>query len=381
MNRAGIILSIACVLICPGSLSAQSQKKPVRLLINTGVDTSNHDISEVIRLWGNYLNSNPDSVADNPYWLTAEKKMFAQPDLVDHTWWSPSLYTHLRINKPTVLSVSQLNNGFRIRTLFGSAADSGYAGVAAITEIAAKKEGEVYRLCNILPYNTASWGKETIGSITFHFPADHAFNTSLAEHMNRFVDSLRSVWHLEPVAVDYYFAGTKDSMFKALGYDYLMTEGNIARPGGYTQVKNRLIISGGSNEWYPHEFVHIYINPHFPKAHSYFSEGYATLLGGSRGHDLEWHIRRTEAYLTDHPDVDLLNLNNIDYTTSTVYVVGGLICRMAEEKGGVDLIKKLLGYGNEDEDFRNAMNDVFGVDQKDLNQFIKAKISEYAKRP
>ncbi len=362
-------------------LQAQSRQKPIRVLINTGVDTSNHEIAEIIRLWKNYLNSNPDSVADNPYWLTEEKKRYAQPDLVDHTWWSPSLYANMPLNRPTVLSVSQLKDGFRIRTLFGSAVDSGYAGVGAITEIAAKKEEGVYKLCNILPYNTASWGKETVGSITFHFPPEHTFNTSLARRMNQFVDSLRGLWQFDPIPVDYYFAGTKDSMFKALGFDYLMTEGNVARPGGYSQVRNHVILSGGSNEWYPHEFVHMYINPQFPKHHYYIGEGYATLLGGSQGHDLGWHIRRTDSWLKDHPDTDIMNLDKIDYATSTVYVVGGLICRMAEEKGGLALIRKLMEYGTTDDDFHRAMRDVFGVDEKDLNQFVKAKISEYAKKP
>ena len=368
-----------CTIALMIPLSALPQRKPVKVQINVGVDTANHEIGAVVHLWQEYLNSRADSAHDNPLWLAAERERYTNFDLVNHTWFSPSLYGLMRAYKPTVLSVSQISGGFKIRTLFSYPSDSGFANVLAITELAAKKEDGVYKLGNMLTDNTAGWGHETVGSITFHFPPGHTFNTPLAEHMNKFVDSIRTLWKMEPIPVDYYFAGTVDSVYKAIGIDYVMTSGNIPRPGGYTQIQNHLVFAGGSNEWYPHEFVHIYINPRFPGANPYFSEGYAALLGGSRGHDLDWHIRRTNSYLQDHPGADLLSLNNIDFATGTVYVVGGLICRMADEKGGLDLLRKLFGYGGEEQDFYRAMKDVFGVEQNKLNQFLRDKISEYAR--
>jgi hypothetical protein len=53
---------------------------------------------------------------------------------------------------------------------------------------------------------------------------------------------------------------------------------------------------------------------------------------------------------------------------------------MAEEKGGLPLIRKLMTYGREDADFDKAVQDVFGVDKKDLGKFLRQKLSEYALR-
>ncbi len=92
---------------------------------------------------------------------------------------------------------------------------------------------------------------------------------------------------------------------------------------------------------YPHEFVHIYINPLFPNAHQYFLEGYATLLGGSSNHELSWHLKRNFEYLKTHPEIDILHFDGVDPHVYAQYFIGGLLCKMAEEKGGIPMIRKL----------------------------------------
>jgi hypothetical protein len=378
--------SIAIILFLSATAVVFAQQSPIRLEVSSTVDTSNSDISQVIRLWGNYLNSNPDSAYVNPYWSESEQRRYKPFDFVAHTWWSPGLYEQwLGHCKVSILSVSRVGESYVVRTLFYSLPrrDSGKVNVISIFQTGARRENGSFKLCNVLPINTRSWQKERVGSITFVFPPDHRFNRALAIRMNRFINSLAADWRISVVPVEYYFADDVDRVYKAVGHDYYPAEGNNKGPGGYTAVKNRFILAGGSGEWYPHEFVHIYINPLFPNANTYFLEGYATLLGGSRGHDLSWHLRQNYDFLKSHPEVDALTFNGIDPHIAAQhlpqYFIGGLLCKMALDKGGIPMLRKLMSYGKEDEDLYRAIQDVFGVDKQHVNGFILDSMAKYAK--
>jgi len=196
--------------------------------------------------------------------------------------------------------------------------------------------------------------------------------------MSSFIDSLAAIWQIPPVQTDYCFADDIDRVAKALGFDYWPAEGNEIGPRGFTDSKNRIIYSGGSDEWYPHEFVHININPLFPNAHHYFLEGYATLVGGSSGHDLSWHLRRNYEYIKAHPEVDALTFKGVDLHKPAQYFIGGLLCKMAQEKGGLPAIRKLMTYGSTDDELYRAIRDTFGVSKQDVNSFLRKKLAEYA---
>jgi len=360
-----------------------AQQFHVHIYVNGGIDTANVEISRVIRVWDKYLNSNPDSTYDNPFWLTAEKKQYPKYDFLNTAYFSPSLYSFLPHWKATVMSVSPIDSAFVIRTLFATQTDSGFTRPFCIAEIIATKENREYKLCNILPVNTKSWRRENIGTITFIFPSSHHFNRELAQRMNAFVDSLTTIWNVRPVATDFYLADDLSEIMKMRGFDFYIGEGNNRGPGGVADIANRIVFGAGQDEWYPHEFVHIYINPLFPNAHHYFLEGYAAMLGGSKGHDLTWHMKRMNRYLEEHRELnlnDLLAFWHFDTATDPQYVFGGLLCRLALEKGGMPALKRLMSFGTEDKDFYKAVETVLGVKQEELNEFIRTKLSEYATR-
>jgi hypothetical protein len=106
-------------------------------------------------------------------------------------------------------------------------------------------------------------------------------------------------------------------------------------------------------------------------------------LGGLGNGRLSWHLNRLNRYLQEHKEI---NLNNpfsfwhMDFTTDPQKVIGGLLCQMAEAKGGLPAIKKLFSYGNSDEQFYAAVNAVFGVSNEQLNDFLRKNISKYAER-
>ncbi len=377
--RITTILSL--VFLCCSILFPQ--KLHVHLYLAPAIDTSNTDIAHVIQLWSNYLNSNPDSLYDNPHWLTYEKLKYKKYDFLNSVYFSPSLYYLTANYKPTVMSVLKADSGLIIRTLFASQADSGFSRPFCITRIMAKKQGDEFRLCNILPVNTKSWQRETVGSITFIFPPNHQFNSQLAQRMNSFVDSLTAIWNIKSFPTEFYIANDLSEIMQIRGFDFYVGESYNRGTGGLTDVANRIVFGGGQDEWYPHEFVHVYINPLFPNAHHYFLEGYAALLGGSKGHDLPWHMKRMRYYLEDHRDLDLNNLLafwHLDSYTDPQYVFGGLLCKLALEKGGMPVLKQLFSFGTEEKDFYNAVETIFGIKQKQLNQFIRIKLAEQAAR-
>jgi hypothetical protein len=333
----------------------------------------------VIHLWEGYLNSNPDSSYDNPYWLTSEKRQFKKFDFLNTAYFNPSLYSFLPRWKPTIMSVVKIENGFVIRTLFAMQTDSGFSRPFCTGLVAATKEDGKYRLCNILPINTKSWQRETVGSITFVFPSSHRFNKELAARMNAFVDSLTTMWSLKQSPVEFYLADNLSDIMRMRGFDFYIGEGYNQGVGGVTDIENRIVFGGGQNEWYPHEFVHIYTNPLFPKAHRYFLEGYAALLGGSKGHEWSWHVKRMNQHLQEHQELDLNNLLafwHFDSFTDPQYVFGGLLCKLALETGGLPLLKRLMSYGAENKDFYSAVEAVFAVKQENLNQFVRVKLAE-----
>lgn len=375
------IATLTLVFLCCGTLFPQQAH--VRLYLAPAIDTSNAEVSQVIQLWSDYLNSNPDSLYDNPHWLSAEKFRYKKFDFLNSVYFNPSLYYFLARNKPTVMSVFQADSGYVIRTLLASQTDSGFCRPFCITRVFAKKEDGVFRLCNILPVNTKSWQKEIVGNITFIFPPAHSFNPPLADRMNSFVDSLADIWNIKPFPTEFYLANDLGELMTIRGFDFYVGESYNRGTGGLTDVANRIVYGAGQNEWYPHEFVHVYINPLFPNAHHYFLEGYAALLGGSKGHELSWHMKRIQQHLEEHRDLDLNNLlafRHFDAQTDPQYVFGGLLCRLALDKGGLPMLKRLLSFGSEENDFYKAIESVFGVKQQQLNQFIRTTLAEYATR-
>ncbi len=372
-RRVSIIL---CLL--NGSV-AFGQQIPIQVRLNGGIDTANAEIAQVIQLWKNYLNSKPDSLYENAYWSESEQHQYKPFDLVANTWWGVSRYMGLSRLRISVLSVSNNANSYIIRTMFYSCPpkDSGKVNVVFIFETGARLDNGSYKLCNVLPINTRSWNREQLGSVKFVFPPEHQFNRPLAERTSQFIDSLATLWHTTVVPIEYYFADDIDRVAKALGFDYWPAEGNISGPRGFTDTKNRIIYSGGSYEWYPHEFVHMIINPLFPNAHHYFLEGYATLVGGSSGHDLSWHIRRNYQYLKAHTETDILTFKGVDLYVPAQYFIGGLLCKMAEEKGGIQMLRKLMTYGKEDEDLYRAIHEVFGIEKEHVNDFLRKALAEH----
>ena len=174
--------------------------------------------------------------------------------------------------------------------------------------------------------------------------------------------------------IDYYFAETTAEIQRIKGFDFVVGDNGAQIPSGKADTKNRIVYSSGLAEYYPHEFIHILINPHFPNCHLWINEGVATYFGMSRGKDLDWHLERLKTHLTSHPDINLnemLKLRSLDEYTDYRYVLGGLIVKLAYEKGGYPLVKTLLEAGKTDDEFYQAIELHLGLKKATLNKQIR----------
>lgn len=354
-------------------------------LVSDGVFLNDPQIAAVCELWQNYLGSRPDSLYDNPYWNAAEKLQFNNFDLLTRSEIG-NVYRYAGSYKPTILSVKQEGKYYRIRTMFAMQADSGYCDPIAITNVYARRERSGYRLYNSLPVATASWQRHTLGSVTFISPAYHRFNRTLATRLVRFVDSVAARLGVPKKHCQYYYADTFDELMHAQGFDYYIGEGNKRSQSGYTDPANSILYGGGANEWYPHEFVHVYANAIFTAADEYFLEGLAVFLGGSRGRSCDELIAHADSLIQRDRRIDLdsafagsYRSASLDYTTSAASLLGGVVCKMAYEQGGWPLVLEMMRYGPTPTVGRyRFMKEHFGVDATEVGTFLRRKIAEYA---
>ena len=103
----------------------------------------------------------------------------------------------------------------------------------------------------------------------------------------------------------------------------------------------------------------------------------ATYFGMSRGKTLDWHLERLNDYLQSHPNIDLnnmLELRTMDQYTDYRYVLGGFLIKKAFEKGGYELVIKMMESGKNDVDFYNAIEKYLGIKRIDLDKTIRNEL-------
>jgi hypothetical protein len=143
-------LLILILLICK---LTNSQTSKINIIIHSRVDTSKKEVREIVDLWTNYLNSQPDSIYDNPYWNEEEKKKYKNFDFsIKYMYQFPSQQL-LNYFKPTILSIEKEGDNYNIRTLFEAEGLKGYyqkSNPWCITKLYAIKEKNQWKLKNAL---------------------------------------------------------------------------------------------------------------------------------------------------------------------------------------------------------------------------------------
>lgn len=354
----------------------------IKVETNLAIDDSSQINREIINLWEEYLNSKPDSTDSSSFWYNEEINKYKRPDVLSKIYFSPSVYS--LGYKPIILSIKPVGELYEIKTMFYSYSKTkNKMAVLATINVYVKNDGGRYKFYNALTVNANKLLKKKVGDITYYYAMDYHFDNAEAVKLKSFIDKFKKKYNFTSREIDYYIGKDFDEVLKYVGFDTYLSMGRKV-PSGFSDVENKLVLSGGMGENFKHELIHQYINPLYDKTSSeVFIEGYATLVSDEHlGKPLKWQIKRVNDYLVSHPELNLNNLlefYELDQYTNPMYIYGAILCDMAMKKGGVKLLEKLFYAGKTEKDFYCVLEDVFSVKQKEMNSFMRIAINKYSK--
>ncbi|MBL7931684.1 MAG: hypothetical protein JNL60_07275 [Bacteroidia bacterium] len=362
------------LLSCTLSLAQQPN-----VTIHFRVDTTKQEIKEIASLWTNYLNSQPDSIYDNPYWNEAEKQHYKDFDFSRAYMYQLPSKQLLNYYSPTILSIEKEGDNYAIRTMFAA---EGLEGIYrksnpwCITKLYAIKENNKWKLKNALPILTQNWKRKTVGKITFIYPAQHTFNDTLAQKANKFCDRIAKDFQFPDwKPFDFYITENGDELGKLLNFDFYAA--------GYTtgigMNDNRILLGGFGSEYYPHEFVHL-IAPRVNR-HYLIEEGFATWQGGVMEKTFEESAKILASQIALNDTVTFLDIldKKWGWQYAAYYTTGAIFCKLVYDKGGITALKKLLEIPPDNGKLVESISTLIGINKNDLDSFWRRETLRYLK--
>ncbi len=363
-----------------GTQMLQKTGLKTKLQISSRVDTTNIEVKEVLKLYENYINSQADSIYDNPYWNSEEKARYKDFDFSRINIYNGISSSQLfRIYTPFVLSIEPKNEKYQIRTLYSNSdTEPPYVGskVWCIHKLNATREKGAWRLENLLVEETKNWIKNRAGFIEYVFPREHQFNAERANKAMLFCNEIVRKFNPEfNESFSFYLANGVDGMGELENFDYIFS--------GVTTGKARegMILSSKGDEFYPHEFIHKLLPVNKNRGHV-IEEGLATFLGTKE--DMDEYLSMMQKLAKDFNEKESFTLENIlnNQTEWNGYPVaypgGALICEVIHElKGDMGINKLARGKTNGYDEIISLTQDILQRDENDVIQLIEKKLKEF----
>jgi hypothetical protein len=375
MSHNNLFYLFFILLFAANAFGQQSSKMDIT--IHSRVDTSNQEVKTVAQLWINYLNAQPDSSYDNPYWNSAEKRRYKKVDLsADFLYQFPSQQL-LIYYKPTILSIEKEDENYSIRTLFSADGLEGTyrkSNPWCITKLYAVKENQAWKLKNALSIITEKWNRTTIGKITFVYSPQHVFNKALATKANNFCNEQTKQFDFPEWKP--YITNNGDELGKLLNFDYYFA----GYTTGVSMYENRMLFSGRNSEFYPHELMHLIV-PAFDR-HAMIEEGFATWKGGAEKGESFTELAKVlanEVSQNDTVTFEAVLNKQWGYQFAAYYTTGAMLCNAAYKKGGVKMVKELLSITNDNTKLLNAICKIFEIKKEDVNAFWRKEVMKFKK--
>lgn len=371
MKMKNLLFGLCLILTTAFRLSAQETTT------NIGLDTLSTDRNKIIKLWSNYLKSNPEEINNNPYWSEKDKQQYKSYDLLrSEGFLSPSLYSFELNNK--ILSIGKYGEDYVVKSAFY---DPETFDIYAITNVVATKVNNTFYLTNYQSKLINDWQTKTVGNIKYHFFSGYLFNENKAKEANDFLLKICTVFGLKPKKIEYFISRDCEDIFRIKGFDYVLSMGNSKECGYFDSFNNIIYATALAGENHQHEITH-FINNYFPNANELLLTGLSAYWGGENAHKgkpLIWSIKRVHYFLKNHPEIDLNKPNDfwkLDEETNPQYVIGALICDIAIEKGGIDLLKQFLNKSKSEEEFLQFITKDLKIKKGDLNNYLRKKIEK-----
>jgi hypothetical protein len=222
-------------------------------------------------------------------------------------------------------------------------------------------------------------------NITFYLKDNEV---SLDEIEKIFVYEQKLLDFFEVKPIDFNIASFKNTieMYNVLGYDYQPAMYLNESIGGMFLNYDNFILSANNSPFYPHEMVHLYANEFTTIENSLISEGLATFLGGSLGHDYVYHLTNLQKYVIKN-DINLLEYltDESQYYTiigkksSFKYSAGAFLCHVIMECHDKKDLFELLKAKESSDELEYKLLDIFQSDKESLNQYLTERLKQFDK--
>lgn len=337
------------------------------------------EIKPIVELYRNYIESNPDSIYDNPFWNSAEKKRFHDFDFSrnsifqgENGWTAKTLYSTY---KAYILKIEKKDSVFYLiqSMLYKPNADSIWDkfNPIFIHRYYAIHENSRWKLANALFYDTKHWQSYDTEKICFHFNSNESFSKTLADTSNAFCDSVITRFDFSPLMakIDFYVVDGVHEVGHLLGYDHYIYGFAFGK-----SIEN-IIISGNKTVYYPHELVHQIVKKE-NLGSNFIEEGFATWLGGSMGnayHDVAKDF--SQHYLTTANS----NFEWAFECNISCYAFAAIIIDLIHDYYGDNGVKELIKLpSNNKEELLRSIEKTTGWDTKSFLQKWDTKIKTVA---
>ena len=263
-----------------------------------------------------------------------------------------------------------------------------------------------FKLVNKLTINKNSFCKKQIRWITYYSPSTYAFDEEAANtavsRLSAFAKEF-GVDGMEPV--EYYLFENKTEMFHNFGidgscYDFYSAETVV--PYGNSKIGRNKICYTKGGEGKIHEFIHLMLKSvSNGQRFSWFEEGVCCYFGEHVLQTKEWHFDKLKTFLNDNPQIDL-SVDLIEayvdadgrYTHDSAksvikykkpysdvysnysYDIQMVICEMLYQKGGMDLVKRMLFETKRNEDEYEMIDKLLGIKRSQVNHIVRAYLNE-----
>ncbi|NJM78564.1 MAG: hypothetical protein HC854_01075 [Flavobacterium sp.] len=143
--------------------------------LSSRVDKSSKEINEVVNLYENYLNSNPEIISDNPFWNKKEKELYKDFDFSRESMFQGGMTAKdlFSLYEPFIMSVEPIGEKYQIRIMFSlSNASLEYVGskVWCIHKLNAIQENQKWVLENLIVEISKDWKTEKHDFIAYILP-------------------------------------------------------------------------------------------------------------------------------------------------------------------------------------------------------------------
>jgi len=330
-----------------------------------------------------FFSSKNKSYTDNIYWKTEDIKRYKYPYL---SLYNQEISYKLKDSlhyRPTIIEILKINeaSSYLVKIAYLGCEKNKFATIRFIYNMIITKDmGGMYKLKRATDYVTKDWIKYSTKSIDFFINPFRKLNKSDAIRLDSFNASIAKFLNVSVEKITYYSCINAKTLFEVRGFDYIPNM-YYDSFGGQCESYCNTVYSGMNAEWYPHELVHIYTNKYFPNVNKVADEGFCTFMGGSYNLPLEYHLKIAKQYILKHPneklDDLLFNEKDIAEHTSSMYTLGGLICKMLYAKYGLDSIKEWLQVGNNEKKFYEVLKAKFNISKDQLHTFLYTELMKY----